>query len=501
MCRIGDVFISPFGESMENFRKLGLDDVTIDALVSNGFTEPTPVQSKIIPLMFNEKNDLVGQAETGSGKTAAFALPVLQETDPKSGNVEALILTPTRELAVQIACEFDKLKGKRKVDILPVYGGKNFREQLKALQKGVTVVVGTPGRLIDHINRGTLDLSHVKYMVLDEADEMLNMGFIEDVETIMSSVASDKRTLLFSATMPRPVQVLAKRFMKKLIHVKLNTSKMTSAKNKHFYHLVYERDKVELLARVLEYHYDFYGIVFCRTRLETREIAAELRKRNFAAASLQGEMDQNERERTMERFRKKNIQILVATDIAARGIDVSDLSHVVNFTTPQNPEAYVHRTGRTGRAGKEGVAITFVTPDHLDKIHMISRVIKTDIVRQPFPSTDELIKNKWNGIRAFLERIAAEPAPEEAEMLAKEILNREDPLAIVASLIDYKFGKKLKATSFAHIEEPTRTKRSKPDFNRKRKRSNDSRKFSEPRERHKHSSGKPKSKKYSKQHS
>lgn len=332
-----------------------------------GFEEPSPIQAQTIPLAL-EGHDVIGQAQTGTGKTAAFGIPTIEQIDEKNKYIQALVLTPTRELAIQIAEEFNKIGKYKRVKTLPVYGGQMIDRQIRALRFGVKVVVGTPGRLIDHIRRNTIKLDHVKMLILDEADEMLDMGFIEDIEEIMSNVAQgeNRQTLLFSATMPAPIEKLARSYMHNPQKVMISREQLTVPSVDQLYFET--RDKFEGLCRVLDIEDSGKYIIFCRTKKNVDDLQASLQVRGYMAGSLHGDMSQAQRDRVMRRFREGKLEILIATDVAARGIDIDDISHVINFDIPQDHESYVHRIGRTGRAGRTGIAVTFIEPKRISSI-------------------------------------------------------------------------------------------------------------------------------------
>eukprot|EP00828_Plagiopyla_frontata_P043340 TRINITY_DN6728_c0_g1_i1.p1 TRINITY_DN6728_c0_g1~~TRINITY_DN6728_c0_g1_i1.p1 ORF type:complete len:471 (+),score=183.06 TRINITY_DN6728_c0_g1_i1:427-1839(+) len=340
---------------MTTFQELGLSGPTLAALESKGFANPTPIQERTIPLLLAGNIDIVGQAQTGTGKTAAFGLPIIETVREDTGHVQALVLAPTRELAIQVAEEINSLKGKKRIRVLPVYGGQAIHMQLKALKRGVDVVVGTPGRIMDHLSRGTLRLDQLDFFVLDEADEMCNMGFIDDVREILKSANTDRRTLLFSATMAREVMRIAKEFMGDYETVRVAAEQADSL-TRHVFHEMADSDRFEALCRVIDAQPEFYGLVFTRTRADADLVAERLNGRGYPAEPIHGDLSQPRREEILNKFRSRRATILVATDVAARGIDVPDLTHVVNFALPQDPPTFVHRTGRTGRAGKQGVA-------------------------------------------------------------------------------------------------------------------------------------------------
>lgn len=361
-----------------SFEKLGLSESSLDAIRRKGFKKPTDIQREVIPRLLNGDKDLIGQSQTGTGKTAAFALPLIELIDEEIKDVQAIVITPTRELALQVADEIRSLRGKKRVYVLPLYGGQPIGPQIKNLRKGTHIVIGTPGRIIDHIKRGTLSLNGVSYFILDEADRMLDMGFIEDIEKILRYTNEEKRVLMFSATIPREILRLARRYLKEYELIRIQEKSLAPEQVEQCYFEVRPSNKFKLLCRILDDE-NFYGIVFCQTKKETRELAAKLKAKGYSAEALNGDIPQKGRERVLNRFRNGKTRVLVATDVAARGIDVKNLTHVINYSLPQNPEAYVHRIGRTGREGKEGKAITFVAPWESPKLRDIERVAKVKI--------------------------------------------------------------------------------------------------------------------------
>ena len=371
------------------FSHLGLHPELVQAVEALGFTTPTPIQSAMIPVML-EGHDVIGQAQTGTGKTAAFALPILHRLEPGAGAVQSLVLVPTRELAVQVAKAMHDLGRQRDIRVLPVYGGEPYGRQISRLNKGVDVVVGTPGRLLDLIQREALDLSEVQTVVLDEADEMLSMGFIDDIESILSATPADRQTALLSATVPPEIRRLADRYLRQPQFVAIEREQVTVEAIEQRHYLVYESDKLAALTRLFEVEPITSALIFVRTRAGTGELAAELATRGFPAEALSGELEQEERERVMNRFRRNLIKVLVATDVAARGLDIDHISHVFNFDMPEDPEIYVHRIGRTGRAGKTGIALSLVTPNERWRLGRIEGFIKTSIARATLPTVDEI---------------------------------------------------------------------------------------------------------------
>ncbi|BBE30270.1 RNA helicase [Tepiditoga spiralis] len=438
---------------MSKFEDLGLSETTLKALKKKGFEEPTPIQEKTIPVLLKGEVDLIGQAQTGTGKTAAFGLPLIEKLTPGAKHVQALILAPTRELAVQVAEEINSLKGRSKLSILPIYGGASIERQLNALRRGVDIVVGTPGRVIDHIKRKSLKLENISYFILDEADEMLNMGFIDDMEEIFKHTNPDKRVLLFSATMPKPILGLAKKYMKNFEIIKVKKEQLTTNLTDQIYFEVNESDKFEALCRIIDIEKDFYGLVFCRTKLDVDRVALKLTERGYNAEGIHGDISQYQRERILKKFKDKRAHILVATDVAARGLDINDLTHVINYSLPQDPESYVHRIGRTGRAGKEGTAITFVTPSEYRKLIFIKRVANTNIRKEKVPGIKEIIKTKKERIKNEILDIVKNSNASEYENLAKELLNISDPVQAISALLKHAYQSELDTANYNEISE------------------------------------------------
>src|SRR5688572_17507601 len=369
------------------FQELGLNGDLLKAITDLGFVNPTPIQQQTIALLSNEKTDLVALAQTGTGKTAAFGLPLLNKIDTSNKTVQALILAPTRELCVQITNDIKNygkyLKG---FGVTAIYGGARIDGQIKDIKRGVQVVAATPGRLIDMIERRAINLSTVQVVILDEADEMLNMGFKDDLDIILKETPKDKNTWLFSATMPKEVERIARTYMS---HPKeLSTGKKNEGADnlEHIYYVVSPRDRYLALKRVADYYPDIFGIIFCRTKAETQEVADSLIKDGYSADALHGDLSQSQRDFVMKRFRSKTLQMLVATDVAARGIDVNDVTHVINYNLPEDVENYTHRTGRTARAGKSGIAIAIITPKDSGKIKDIERMIKKKFDKKDVPN-------------------------------------------------------------------------------------------------------------------
>lgn len=372
------------------FSELGLDDAVLKALKAVGYETPSAIQAATIPPLLDGR-DVLGTAQTGTGKTAAFALPILSRLDVSQKSPQALVLAPTRELALQVCEAFEKYAANLKgVHVLPVYGGQGYGVQLSALRRGVHIVVGTPGRIMDHLDKGTLDLSELKYLVLDEADEMLKMGFAEDVETILADTPDDKQVALFSATMPAAIRRISSQYLKDPEVITVKTKTTTSANITQRYLMVAYPQKVDALTRILEVENFEAMIVFTRTKNETETLAEKLRARGYSAAAINGDVAQVQRERTVNQLKSGKLDILVATDVAARGLDVERISHVVNYDLPIDTESYVHRIGRTGRAGRTGDAISFVTPRERRMLGSIEKATRQQITQMQLPSVDDV---------------------------------------------------------------------------------------------------------------
>ncbi|MEQ9264870.1 MAG: DEAD/DEAH box helicase [Balneolaceae bacterium] len=376
---------------MSTFKELGLKDEILEAVEILGFTQPTKVQELAIPTILASERDLVALAQTGTGKTGAFGLPSLHKVDPNNPAVQVLVLSPTRELAIQIAKDLKafskKIKGLKTV---AVYGGSNIMSQIRALENGCQVVIGTPGRMLDLINRKKLKVNNVTTLVLDEADEMLNMGFQEDLDEILSDTPKEKQTLLFSATMPKQIARIAKKYMNDPEEIEVGERNAGAKNVEHHYYMVHAKDRFEALKRMTDMNPGIYGIIFCRTRRETAEIASKLNKDGYDVDLLNGDLSQAQRDDVMGRFRSKDIQLLVATDVAARGLDVNDLTHVINFNLPDDLEVYIHRSGRTGRAGKSGVSISIVHTREMRRIRDLERMSGKGFIKKEVPSGEEI---------------------------------------------------------------------------------------------------------------
>ncbi|MCF6351340.1 MAG: DEAD/DEAH box helicase [Flavobacteriaceae bacterium] len=380
---------------MSVFKKLGLSKEITDVLEKMGYENPTEIQEKAIPQILNSTDDVKAFAQTGTGKTAAFSLPIIEQIDTNSRETQAIILSPTRELAIQIAKNINEFAKNRKgLSTVCVYGGSNITNQIKDLKRGAQIVVGTPGRTVDLINRRALKLKNIQWVVLDEADEMLNMGFKEDLDKVLEVTPIDKQTLLFSATFPREVERIAKNYMNNPVEITAGTKNIGADTVTHEYYLVTERNRYATLKRIVDMNINMYGVIFCRTRRETQEIADKLIQDGYSADSLHGDLSQSQRDFVMNKFRNKKLHFLVATDVAARGIDINDLTHVINHKLPDQIESYTHRSGRTGRAGKEGVSIAIISNKEKGRIRQIERLIKKNFVQKEVPTGKDICNVK-----------------------------------------------------------------------------------------------------------
>lgn len=376
---------------MKSFEALGLSRGLAEAVEKIGFETPTPIQEKAIPILLQGNRDFVGLAQTGTGKTAAFGLPLLDLVDESKRDTQALVLAPTRELGLQITSDLDIFsKNFKSINIVAVYGGSSISEQIKKIKRGAQIIVATPGRLIDLIERKAINLKTIRYVVLDEADEMLNMGFKEDLDQILSHTPAEKNTWLFSATMPKEVKNISKNYMHDPEELTVGEKNQGNVNIEHQYVLVQERDKYPALKRILDYQPEIFGIVFCRTKMDTQKIADSLMKDGYNADSLHGDLTQQQRDKVMKKFRQRGLQILVATDVAARGIDVDDITHVIHLNIPDEMEFYTHRSGRTARAGKKGISLAMVTKREVGKLKQIERTFKTHFRRFMVPTGREV---------------------------------------------------------------------------------------------------------------
>lgn len=387
-----------------SFRDLGLDESVLNAVTAKGFEEPTPIQVLAIPRLLNGDANVIAKARTGTGKTAAYGLPLVQELREPREKPRALVLVPTRELALQVASEIESFKEGTYPRITTVYGGASIVEQLRNLKRGCEIVTGTPGRVIDHLERGSLNLDSIEYFILDEADEMLNMGFIEDIETIFKKANPDSRVLMFSATMPKQILKIAADFMGEYEIVEEEASEEPLPLTEQFFWMVREEDKAEALVRLIDTAENFYGLVFCQTKVDADAVAKELDERHYEAAALHGDIPQGQREKILSRFRAGKTRILVATDVAARGIDIEGITHVVNYSIPYDGPTYTHRIGRTGRAGAKGTAVSFIRPNERRRIDYLRRHARGELLEGKIPSIEKVLAQKQDRLFSDLRR-------------------------------------------------------------------------------------------------
>jgi ATP-dependent RNA helicase DeaD len=448
---------------LKTFADFGLEPKVLQAITELGFEEATPIQSKSIPIAMTG-SDLIGQAQTGTGKTAAFGLPLIHKIPASEDRIVALIMTPTRELAIQVSEEIGKLSRFKGLRTLPIYGGQEIGRQIRALKKRPQIIIGTPGRLLDHINRKTIKLDDVQTVVLDEADEMLDMGFMEDITAILSLVPEERQTMLFSATMPPNIQKLAQQFLKNPVHVSVIPKQVSAPLIEQSYIEVQERQKFEALCRLLDIESPELAIIFGRTKRRVDELSEALQKRGYSADGLHGDLSQNQRDNVMRKFRDGSIDVLVATDVAARGLDVSGVSHVINFDLPQDPESYVHRIGRTGRAGKEGSAWSFVTPREIDHLRFIEKVTRHRIARKPLPTMAEAIEGKQKVQAERLLELVHRDDIQEYKGIAIHLLEQYDSVHLLAAAIKLLTGEKKDVDIELTPEEPIRAKKRRPDI-------------------------------------
>ncbi|MDF2836260.1 MAG: box helicase domain protein [Paenibacillus sp.] len=448
---------------MKTFAEFGLEPKVLQAITELGFEESTPIQDKSIPFAMLGR-DLIGQAQTGTGKTAAFGIPLINKIPVSEDRIVALIMTPTRELAIQVADEIGKLTRYKGLRSLPIYGGQEIGRQIRALKKRPQIIIGTPGRLLDHINRKTIRLEDVQTVVLDEADEMLDMGFMEDIQSILKLVPEERQTMLFSATMPINIQKLAQQFLKDPEHVSVIPKQVTAPSIEQSYIEVHERQKFEALSRLLDMESPELAIIFGRTKRRVDELSEALQKRGYSADGLHGDLSQNQRDSVMRKFRDGSIDVLVATDVAARGLDVSGVTHVINFDLPQDPESYVHRIGRTGRAGKEGTAWSFVTPREIDHLHFIERITRQRMNRKPLPSIAEAIEGKQRLTAERMLEVVQNEEFSEYKPIAIQLLEQYDSVHLLAAAIKLLTGEKKDVSIELTPEEPLRAKKRRPDI-------------------------------------
>ena len=450
---------------MKSFEELGVCADILRAITEIGYEAPMPVQEEVIPLLLNENTDIVALAQTGTGKTAAFGLPIIQKTDLSVAAPQTLILSPTRELCLQIAGDLNDysayINGLR---VLPVYGGSSIKSQIRSLRNGVHIIVATPGRLIDLIHRGVVHLDHVRTVIMDEADEMLDMGFTDSINEILEQVPAERQMLLFSATMPPEIERIAKNYMHAPREIVIGSKNEGAANVKHVYYLTHAKDKYLALKRIADYYPNIYGIIFCRTRRETQEIADALIKDGYNADSLHGDLSQQQRDAVMQKFRLRNLQLLVATDVAARGLDVDDLTHIINYGLPEDIETYTHRSGRTGRAGKTGTSIAIIHTKEKNRMRNIERIIGKKFEKGTIPSGKQICEKQLFNLIDRLEKVKVneeEIAPYLPVTLKRlSWLSTED---LVKRVVSLEFNRLLEYYADAvELDVPEESKKEKP---------------------------------------
>jgi ATP-dependent RNA helicase DeaD len=450
---------------LKTFEELGVSEQIRHAIEELGFEQPMPVQEEVIPYLLGTRNDVIALAQTGTGKTAAFGIPLLQRVDVRSHQTQAIVLCPTRELCLQIADDLnDFAKYIEGIRVVPVYGGTDIVPQIRALKKGVHIIVATPGRLIDLMEREVAQLNAVFNVVLDEADEMLNMGFSEDIDTILAGVPKDRNTLLFSATMSKEIEKIAKNFLNNPKEIVVGSRNEGAEHVNHIYYMVNAKDKYLALKRIVDYYPRIFAIIFCRTKIETQEIADKLIKDGYNAESLHGDLSQQQRDLTMQKFRNHLTQLLVATDVAARGLDVDDLTHVINFGLPDDIENYTHRSGRTGRAGKKGTSISIVHSREKFKIRNIEKEIGKEFVKAEIPSAEEICKKQ---LYKVMDQIVKTDVDDEEIAPFMQDINRYfeyiDKEELIKKIVSLEFGKFL-----AYYAEAPEIEEVKPDRKEKK---------------------------------
>ncbi|MDD2481219.1 MAG: DEAD/DEAH box helicase [Lutispora sp.] len=425
------------------FNDLGLNEKVLKAIDEMGFEEPSKIQEEVIPVVL-EGFDVIGQAQTGTGKTLAFGAPILSKLDRTEGKVNTIILTPTRELAIQVNDELNRIAKFSRVKLLPVYGGQPIERQISALRRGIDIIVGTPGRVLDLIRRNIIDLSKIKFLVLDEADEMLDMGFIDDIEEIIKSSSKDRQTMLFSATMPDEIRKLSKKYMEDdRKHISIVKSTMTVATVSQFYYEVKQKDRFESLCRILDVDEPTSAIIFCKTKKGVDELVEALDLRGYNAEGMHGDMNQSQRLSTLRKFKEGNLEFLVATDVAARGIDVENVSHVINYDLPQDTDSYVHRIGRTGRANREGTAYTLVTSREYYILKQIEKGTRSKIRRKEVPSIDEIFLTKYKSTVERVKEVIEKEEHKRFVSLATELDEEYNLVDVAAALMSMVLEKEL----------------------------------------------------------
>lgn len=452
---------------MSAFEQLGLSPETLQAVYGLGFEEPTPIQEKAIPVALEGK-DVIGQAPTGTGKTAAFGLPIIERITINNDHIQGLVMVPTRELAIQVAEELNKIGEYKKVRALPIYGGQDIGRQIKLLKRRPQIVVGTPGRLMDHMRRRTIRLQNISVVVLDEADEMLNMGFIDDIRFIFEDIPESRQTLLFSASITKGVENISNRFMSDPVLLKATPRNITVSSTEQHYIELSERKKFDALCNLLDLHSPDAAIIFARTKKRVDELNQALAHRSYSAGAIHGDLNQSQRNSVMNQFRSGVIEILVATDVAARGLDIENVSHVYNYDIPQDPESYVHRIGRTGRAGRKGAAFTFITPRERDHLQIIERLTQRKIVRHPIPTLTEALVGQQRVTVERLLKASVEPGLSAYKTIAEDLLKDHDSVTLLATAL--KLLTKEPNTTPVQLTEDTRPRPKKSRQGRRKRR-------------------------------
>lgn len=452
------------------FDKLNLSKSTLDAITQKGFSTASEIQVKTIPVILEQKSDVIGIAQTGTGKTGAFGLPLVDLIKPGNKLPQAIILAPTRELALQVTKELSTFN--TKLNILTVYGGAPISNQIKTLKRGVDIVVGTPGRVVDLLNRGELVLKESRHFILDEADEMLKMGFIEDIEYILESSSDQRRVYLFSATMPQRIKLLSKKYMKNQVIVEVKNKQETNDLIEQSFCKARQSEKYDALTKIIDMEDFFYGIVFCRTKADVDSVTSALKKTSHEVDCIHGDIAQNRREKILKKFRELKLNILVATDVAARGIDIGNLSHVINYSLPEDVESYTHRIGRTGRAGNKGKAISLVTPAEMRRLTPIERTLKTKINPLKLPTEKEIMKKHSQKFLVEIDGIVEKIDTTPHQNIADQLLEKHDPQELVNALLHKIHDKKTKAKeNRSKSDEKTRVFIAKGKIDRMDKRS------------------------------
>lgn len=453
------------------FKDLGLPEYLLTAIEKKGFSTPSDIQKKAIPYLLNNDSDIIAKAQTGTGKTAAYGLPLLHHLSESTKEIQVLILTPTRELAIQVADELNSFKGSKKCSVLAIYGGQSISIQIKALKRPVSIIVGTPGRVIDHMQSKRLDFRQLTHVVLDEADEMLNKGFIEDIEFILSQSNQERQTLLFSATMTTEIKKLASKYMNDQHFIEAENQNNKTSLVEQFYYEVNRHDQFNALTRLIDISPEFYGIVFCNTKREVDDISEKMIQKGYPAEALHGDLSQQQRNRILAKFKSRGCTILFATDVAARGIDIQDLTHVMNYGLPQDIESYIHRIGRTGRAGKTGTAFSIITPSDFYKLRRVEKASKMTIKKDRIPSVKSIIDIKKNNIADIISKtINSSKKTTDFNDLASELLTQHDSESLVTSLLKLIFSKELNPSHYPKIDDlfDSKTRSFKPKEHRGR---------------------------------